>query len=163
LVIRYRTALGYSGLGLYSFCLGSAFSSTYGGLLLIVGMSIYQCIEEKITVLQLLGWLVLGLPIVAFLVTRAFQFLAFISKVILRLHVAVNTLPVGPGYKAFCFASMCVGILSVPDREPMANWGALGGLQPPEFASGLVGETWRAFEPWLKLGVALGFPLVFVL
>jgi len=165
LVIRYRTALGYSGLGIYSFCLGSAVSTCWGGLVVIVVMSIVQCVEGKVTVLGFLGWLVLGLPFVAAIIAGAFRFLVFISRIILRMHVAVDRLPVGPGYKAFCFASMCMGFMFVPDSGPRTNWNeaSLVGLPLREFASGLMGEAWEAFGPWFKLAVAMGVPLVCVL
>jgi hypothetical protein len=157
LVVQHRTALGYSGLGIYSFVLGASFSTIFGGLLAIVAMSIVQCFQGAVSIVGFLAWLFLGLPIVGALFVRAFHFMSFIGKLLLHVHIGLDMVPVGPGFKAFCFASMCMGMLNVPDRPSMlAEYAA----HTPEVSWSLV---WQTFEPWLRLALALGLPFVCVL
>jgi len=79
-------------------------------------MSIYELFNGTVTTFfDVVAWCV-GLPIVIIVLTRAMKFLLFVSKVVLWLHVGLDRLPVGLGFKSRSFACMCSGILFVPDR-----------------------------------------------
>jgi hypothetical protein len=125
LLVARRVALGYSGLGLYSFFMGSAVSIMLSGSLIAIGTAIYKLFDGTFpTLSQVVAWLV-GLPIMIFVLAQTIRFLLFVSKVVLWLHVGVDRLPVGPGFKACSFACMCLGglfVLFIVARVQILGW-----------------------------------------
>jgi hypothetical protein len=73
----------------------------FGGVLVAVGMYIWQFVEGKISISILIWVLFFGLPTMVYMLNRGFRIFVFLSNIILYLHVALSRLPVGPGYILF--------------------------------------------------------------
>jgi len=141
-IVFPRVSMGYSGLGLYSFMVGSMSCIFACALLVVLSMSIYQWYTGLISFWALLGWLLLGLPFAVVVLMWSLSFGLFVCRLMLLVHVAVDRLPVGPGFKACSFACMSTGFSFAPSElDPRFGW-----------LSGIIA--------WLKFGLALSTPLV---